>query len=324
MSLPGGLCVVHLVRAGEPAGSLRRFLDSYARNPAGADHRLVLLYKGFEDDAALAPYRGAAGEVPHEEVHVSDAGFDLTAYRAAADELCAERYCFLNSHSEILAGRWLELLAGALDRPAVGVAGATGSWTSHASLARLLLRLPSPYGGLIGSPADVTRVLAEMEGPAPAGEPAEGPAGRRSPPRRALDVLGGLPHAIQSMASFPAFPNRHLRTNAFVIAHTVLAGLTSFALRTKFDAHKLESGREGITRQLEAAGLRAVVVDRFGGVWEDERWPASETLYQGEQGGLIVADNQTRAYAEGDDERRLLLSRCAWGRLAAPTLRAAG
>lgn len=321
--MPGGLCVVHLVRAGEPASSVRRFLRSYAGNPAGADHRLVLLYKGFEDETALAPYRGAAEEVPHEEVHVSDAGFDLTAYRAGAEALRAERYCFLNSHSEILAGRWLELLSGALDRPGVGVAGATGSWTSHASLARLLLRLPSPYGGLIGSPADVTRVLAEMEGSAPPTESAEAP-GRRSPARRALDVLSGLPHALRSMASFPAFPNRHLRTNAFVIDHAVLAGLTGFALRTKFDAHKLESGRAGITRQLEAAGLRAVVVDGFGGVWEDERWPASETLYQGEQGGLIVADNQTRAYAEGDDERRLLLSRCAWGRLAAPALRAAG
>jgi hypothetical protein len=318
----GGLYVVHLVRVGEPVASLERFVRSYLDHPAGIDHRVAVLYKGFDgEEAALGRYREAAANFEHEELHVGDEGFDLTAYRAAAEQLAADRYCFLNSHSEVLADRWLELLASALDRPEVGIAGATGSWMSHSSLGRALVHLPNAYSGLIGSPADVARVLGDVEAAATSSEPAEPRGGQVSLGRRAGGALRSLPHTLRVIASFDQFPARHLRTNAFAIEHALLTSLPRFALRSKFDAHKLESGRSSLTRQVQARGLRAVVVDRDGGVWEEARWPSAETFWQGDQRGLTVADNQTRVYADGGDERRLLLSRCAWGALAAPALR---
>src|SRR6202012_1855826 len=76
--MSGGLCVVHLVRIGEPVASLERFLRGYREHEAGAEHRLVLLYKGFGGDAeALRPYRDLLAGVAHEEIEVSDEGFDL-------------------------------------------------------------------------------------------------------------------------------------------------------------------------------------------------------------------------------------------------------
>ena len=40
--------------------------------------------------------------------------------------------------------------------------------------------------------------------------------------------------------------------------------------------------------------------------------------WQGEQRGLLVADNQTDTYEHADAGRRLLLSQYAWGTRAAP------
>jgi hypothetical protein len=88
----------------------------------------------------------------------------------------------------------------------------------------------------------------------------------------------------------------------------------------KQDAYKLENGRRSITRQLQRKGLRTLVVDRHGAVYDHEQWHHSRTFWQGDQEGLLVADNQTRWYADADADRRRLLSGFAWGPEADPTL----
>jgi hypothetical protein len=318
VSEPPGLWAVHLVRIGEPLASLERFATSYERHPAGVEHRLAILYKGFVgDEDALAPYRAAVAALRHDELHVSDEGFDLTAYATAGAQLDADRYLFLNSHSEIVCDGWLALLDAAHGRSEVGIAGATGSWASHASLARFFLRLPSPpYSGLLGSPGHVSAILSSLA--TRTGEEVAAPGAARSFSRRVVNGLANLPDTMRLMRSCERFPAFHVRTNAFLIGRELLAGLTGFTLDRKLDALALEGGRHSITSQVEARGLKAVVADRFGGVWERERWAQSETFWQGEQRGLIVADNQTRLYADGDAERRRLLARYAWGELAEP------
>lgn len=318
--MTGGLCVVHLVRVGEPQASLRRLLDSYTEHPAGAEHRLVLLYKGFEEDAdALAPYRAAARDVAHEELHVSDEGFDLTAYRTSAERLRAERYCFLNSHSRILVDGWLGFLQAALASDGVGVAGASGSWASQASLARLMLRLPGPYSGLIDR-ASMTRVLKDLQGATdPQGgdggvQPSTGPGRARA----AAAMLRSVPHAMRLTTAFAPFPAHHLRTNAFIVRHSDFIALDGFAVASKLEAQTVEGGRRGMTRQLAERGLKAVVVDRAGRAYDPEDWPGSATLWQERQQGLMVADNQTELYERGDGDRRVALSRYAWGARAHP------
>ncbi len=57
-------------------------------------------------------------------------GMDLDHYREAADRVVAERYCFLNTVSVILADGWLANLEKALVAPGVGMVGATGSYES--------------------------------------------------------------------------------------------------------------------------------------------------------------------------------------------------
>jgi hypothetical protein len=53
---------------------------------------------------------------------------DLDHYRMAVDRIEAERYCFVNTVSVVLADGWLGHLEQALLAPGVGIAGATGSY----------------------------------------------------------------------------------------------------------------------------------------------------------------------------------------------------
>lgn len=299
------VALVHLVRSGNGPEPLRRFLDSYRAHPAGCEHRLVLLFKGFDDgEAELAAQRALARDLSIEEVRVSDEGLDLKAYRTAAGRLCAPRYCFVNSHSVIRADGWLGHLDRALQAPEVGMSGASGSWASMLSYALFQAGLPSAYRSVYEDRAGALSAFAAIDRERKGGaEPIGGIRGR---------VHTSI--ALAGMAvGFERFPAHHLRTNAFTIEHDLFMAVSRGPLRRKVQSHRLESGRDSITRRVEGQRLAAVVVDRGGRSHTHEDWPSSETFWQGRQRGLLIADNQTESYERGDADRRLLLARYAWG-----------
>ncbi len=121
------------------------------------------------------------------------------------------------------------------------------------------------------------------------------------------------------------FPNVTVRTNAFMMDRKLLLSLELTPLATKSDGNRLEAGPNSLTRQVEARGLKPVVIDRFGKVWHPEDWPASLTFRSGQQEGLIIADNRTHQYAVANAQRRAYLSALNWGDKAvappAPVLR---
>lgn len=126
------VAVVHLVRQGNPDVFLNRFLDSYAAHPAGTPHQLVFVLKGFSVDGAGAVRARIerAAERPL-FIEINDDGFDIGAYRHAAQSIECEFAVFLNSHSEIESDNWLAKLMSAFERRAdTGIAGATGNWES--------------------------------------------------------------------------------------------------------------------------------------------------------------------------------------------------
>ena len=110
-----------------------------------------------------------------------------------------------------------------------------------------------------------------------------------------------------------AFPNPHLRTNAFMLPRDVMRRLRVPEVSTKSRAWELESGRQGLTRQVWDRGLHTLVVGRDGKGYEPARWHESATFRSGEQANLLVADNRTRQWQEADAAERAGLSRLAWG-----------
>jgi hypothetical protein len=125
-----------------------------------------------------------------------------------------------------------------------------------------------------------------------------------------------MPEQLVRFAPFPAY---HVRTNAFMLDRSTFAALRLRPLVRKMDAYLLESGRASFTSQVQGMGLRTLVVARDGSFYDHDRWPDSATFWQDDQQGLLVADNQTRSYANGGLDRRRLLSAFAWGPEARPS-----
>ncbi len=305
------LCVVHLVREVNGVETLRGFAEAFRAHPPGVDCELVLAMKGFTSSARAEPYLDEVADLAPKTLFFDDRGFDVGVYLAAATRLRRDRYCFVNSFSRPLVDGWLQKLDAALALPGVGQVGATGAWASGHSWTTYSMGLPSAYRGLMPS-ASVARALSrgpnlELKG-----------RQRRSMAetvRARVSTLWGLP---ETLFYYEPFPAHKLRTNTFMIAHETLRELQLFVVRNKQDAYSLEGSRECLTRRLEAIGLSSLVVDRAGDVFRSEEWDRSRTLWQGEQEGLLVADNQTLHYTHGDFELRHLLSTLAWGIRADP------
>ena len=327
------IAVVHLVWGPLGVAPLREFLASYRRHRAGVEHELVVLFNGVGSEQR-AELEAELEGTEHRLLKLGEPVQDLVAYVQATARLDHARLCFLNSYSAILATDWLAKLAGALDQPRAGLVGATGSWASLRSGVLNSLFLPNPYRGVVPERRVAREQFIAIEreqqnARAPRGlRPACGAPGPveldDEPPRRsligsALATLKTLPPMPEQLLRFEGFPAPHVRTNAFMVERTVFADLRVGAIKRKMDAWALESGRNSLTRQVERRGSRALVVDRDGGCYDRERWHLSRSFWQGDQEGLLVADNQTRSYANGSVDRRRLLSAFAWGRQADPT-----
>ena len=296
--------VVHLVW--RPAGldPFDAFLRAYAAHEPGAEHELVLVLNGFEDDAALEPYRGRAAGLAAREIVLAAPCLDLAAYRHAAQRLDHERICIVNSYSEPLADRWLALLEAPLADRRVGASGASGSYASHLSYELFQLGLRSRYGDAFPSRRVAREVMHELSG---------------TPlPGAAAHWLYALTMALRMRRGAQRFPAPHLRTNGFVIERALLAELLAGPIDTKADAYRLESGTRSITARLRALGRPPVVVDRDGAARTVADWHRGDVFMQAGQGGLLIADNQTRAYAGATPRQRAVLSASAWGSWARP------
>ena len=112
--------------------------------------------------------------------------------------------------------------------------------------------------------------------------------------------------------SFPYFPNPHVRTNGFMIRHETMMSLHPRVTRTKSQAYRFESGKNGMTRQILRMGLTACVVGRNGVIYEMDDWKDSETFWIAQQANLLISDNQTRRYEVADARGRRVYSWFAW------------
>lgn len=313
------IAVVHLVWGPFGPLPLRNFVRSYREHPAGAEHELIVLLNN------VGPHQrpellAELGGVPHRVLDLPETVQDLAAYAQAARGLEHERLCFLNSHSEILVPEWLAKLDRALDQPRTGLVGATGSWASTRSWVLHSYLLPTPYRGHIPergiARAQFLAIERERDGLPVSDSPELLKRTLGDSLRAKLRTLPDMPIQILGFEGFPAY---HLRTNAFMATRATLAGVRIGRLATKMDAYRLENGRHSLTRQVQAMGLRTLVVASDGSTYDHEQWPLSRTLWQGNQERLLIADNQTRSYAVGGLDRRRLLSGFAWGAQADPS-----
>ena len=296
--------VVHLVRRTNGVGAFERFLASYRENPAGTSHELVLIFKGFSFGSNTTAYDRLLADVPHRRMYLADYGLDLRPYFKAVASLDHRYLCFLNSFSRILDRDWLAKLHRWSSSMGVGVAGATASYqsfsTSSAERDRTLR-------GMSSSARISSRIRHVFEG-----------MQMRLVAQRGAAWLLGQAGLWSPGRYFPPFPNYHVRTNAFMASRENLARVHVGPVFFKLSAFMFESGRDSLTNQLSAYGLRPVMVGRDGTGYEKEDWHEANVFRQGAQENLLIADNQTDLYAAADAAARAELSRLAWGEQARP------
>jgi hypothetical protein len=283
------IALVYLARGIDGGlASASEFFESYQRHPAGVPHALYVIAKGWPDRAAYSALMETASR-SSKVVDLPDDGFDLTAYHRLARDLREEWVCFLNTFCVIESDRWLERLGGALALPGVGVAGCFGS-----------------YGTL--QPRVQNLLFNTRE------------AARTKPPKAVLGELlayaGDRWRTARSNDRFPAFPNPHVRTNAFMLAReTFVAFWQGKPIpQTKRSVCAFESGSAGLTRFIEARGQRAVVVGADGGVYEKDQWLESRTFRVPLNANNMISDNATRRYFADDRDRRRKKEFATWGR----------
>ena len=277
------ICVVHLVRARNGIAPLQRFLESYARNHGGIEHDLLLVFKGFRNKELPSAYQQLLEAYPHEAMFVKDRGYDIGPYFEAANTHNYGYFCFLNSFSLFLDEQWLRKMHDHIAREGVGLVGATGS---HQSV----------YTDLLNSRKIQSRVLW----------------------RRIAGTIGLPILTMKCRRDFYPYPNVHIRTNAFMIAGNLMQKIRIGHIIRKWDAYRFESGKSSLTQQILKMNLRALVVGKNGRAYEKEEWVNSFTFWQGDQGNLLVADNQTNAYITSDLETKWKYARYAWADRANP------
>ncbi len=287
--------VVYLCRFAEGEEPARRFLDSYRRHPAGIDHDLHIAFKGFPNREALDGLRASLGTQLVHTIELDDAGYDIGSYFAAANIVASPQLLFLNTFSENFGRR----LACTFRRGARNARRRTGGCNRLVAIDPLRIRSRTVENG---ASADALTFpdIPELHW-----------RKKTTVEQRVVRVKlvsGGLLPDVRAAPSNSRFasinsdatPNPHIRSNAFMIQREVFLSLRGMVFTRKMDAYRVESGRHSMTRQVMARGLRPVVVDRRGKIYDIPEWKSSSTFWIGAQENLLIADNQTGKLCKWD------------------------
>jgi hypothetical protein len=275
--------VVHLIRAKNGIEPLKSFLRSYAANPAGVEHDLLIVYKGFAREKRAAEYEWLLHNFSHRSIFVKDFGFDIRPYFIVAKKFNYRYFCFLNSYSIIMDKDWLLKMHRFVSQEGVGIVGATGSYQSI-------------YSDFI----NFTHA-------------------KKRPKWKKIILFFLSAWYLKILKKFfDPFPNYHIRTNAFMISRDLMCNINYNKIVWKFDTYRFESGTNSLTKQILKMNLDVLVVGKDGNGYKREEWHASDTFWQKRQANLLIADKQTMLYANHNMSGKMNLSRHAWGDKADP------
>lgn len=273
------ITVVFLLRNGRDAHqNLKEFLFKLKNFPAGHPHELLYLIKGF-NEKEVNKLMNKYELDPNNIVEVPDKYFDLGSYFYATSKIKTEYGLFLNSHARPQVKDWLKLYHKSLELNDTSLVGATGSYEANG------FTVPF-YNGT--SLKDRIRWLQRF--------------------------LYRLLLSFLNFNNNVAFPNRHIRSNAFLTKISLYKryiqkhGLPN----SKRKCHLFESGPNSFTRYVESKGLNPGSIDSDGHFFQLDRLHKAESFRRNNQNKLIISDNRTRQFQDSSNNIRLSLEWDSW------------
>jgi glycosyltransferase involved in cell wall biosynthesis len=335
------VATVYLARCVDGPDAFHAFVKSYRTHPAGRDHDLVVIYKGYEDESELAKAKDIFKGIQNFEVVISDEGFDINAYLHAANKLNHEYYYFMNTFSVIQTDDWLRKLFDYAVKDDVGLVGVSGSYESLYTSYQLIHKvmflcnqigldyheaIPRYYDFIVKN--NQLWIDLKLDTRTRFGSGAKGYVKGKIEKFRQIwymktfkyiyKVQSHLKLKYSEFIEFPSFPNPHIRSNGFMVSKEILDQYPLRPIVQKLDACYFESGANSLTSFVLNRGFRAVIVGRNGDGYDIDRWAESGTFRLGEQENLIQTDNQTQTFIDMLPEVRYTHQRMTWGDYLAP------
>ncbi|MDX8520883.1 glycosyltransferase [Mesorhizobium dulcispinae] len=332
--MPAKIAVIYLARLHEGFQSFEAFAETYRKHPAGQEHDLVIICKGFEKPGEFAAIGAIFTGIRHKIISMpDDIGLDINAYREAALRIGNEFVCCLNTFTLLRTDNWLAKLWANLSKPGIGMVGATGSfeslftsykvinflaWAASQPTARFDRASTQQFGWLLNQFAPHTMRAAKS---------------KRYRIRRLLgdilrnrssmarlqgqmsqtwaDVLG-YNGGLREFRDVPQFPNPHIRSNVFMMRRLDMLSVPMEGT-SKYACCRFESGPDSLSISMLSKGLDLVVVGADGIGYRMDQWPTCGGFRSGDQSNLLASDNQTRAYELLTDGEKRTHQTMTWG-----------
>ena len=262
----------------------KSFLTSYNSYNAGISHQLIIIFKDCKEKD-ITPYLALLTHysIPFKSIYFNG-GYDIDAYFFAANSFEADYLFFFNTNSVIQTNNWLlKMYKAIVGKPKIGICSATGSWMSYRSavFTQNSWKYNSEQSLIINF-------------------------------RKYKLLFKAL---LYYPFLFKAFPNPHIRTNAFMIKRELLLKVNFKPIKTKMQAYLFESVRRSISNQIIDLGYEIRIVDKNGISIAVKEWSDTEIFWNKTQKDLMVSDNQTEKYIKATNDEKNLYTRLAWGRI---------
>lgn len=157
--------VIYLARGADEksASKFDNFIRSYRRYPAGEDHKLYIILKGFPSSEEKIAARDKFKIIGAEFIELEDHRYDVGAYIDACLLINEDIVCFFNTHAEILSSNWLKYFNEHLRRKEVGLVGASGSFECLQLPGFKTQKFPNPHLRSNGFALQRTMLLSLFE-----------------------------------------------------------------------------------------------------------------------------------------------------------------
>ncbi len=132
--------------------------------------------------------------------------------------------------------------------------------------------------------------------------------------KKIYKILSYTYKKLINLIFFKPFPNPHIRTTGFLIySKNYLEYYRNKNCKTKFDAWKLESGKNSLSNFFLKKKFTIKLINADGKSYDINNWAKSNTYCYLERSRIIISDKHTRKY-DGLNSKEKLISRVSvWG-----------